>query len=83
MYHMTKATLRDLRYHFDHVETLLQQGKEVQITKRRRVIARLLPPEVVEKAPRPDFAGRLKQIYGRKVMSVSGAELLAQERSRA
>jgi len=40
---MEKATVRDLRYRFPHVETLLQKGEEVQIAKHRRVIAGLVP----------------------------------------
>lgn len=79
--HMKQASLRDLRYHFDRIATLLQEGEEIQITKRKRVIARLLPPSPPAKVPRPDFAARLKQMWGDKVMEVSGAELLAQERS--
>ena len=43
MYHMTKASVRDLRYEFKKIERLLLQGEEIQITKRRRVIARLVP----------------------------------------
>jgi antitoxin (DNA-binding transcriptional repressor) of toxin-antitoxin stability system len=82
MYHMKTATVRDLRYHFDQVEDLLQQGEEIEITKRRRVVARLLPPAITGPAPRPDFSGRLKEIYGGKIMKVSGAQLLAEERSR-
>ena len=82
MYHMRKATLRDLRYRFGVVEDLLQHGEEIQITRRRRVIARLLPPAVPAAAPRPDFAKRLQRIYGDKTMRVSGTELLAEDRSR-
>jgi antitoxin (DNA-binding transcriptional repressor) of toxin-antitoxin stability system len=82
MCHMVKATLRDLRYKFDRVNSLLQRGEEIQITKRGRVMARLLPPASVERPARPDFAGRLKQIYGDKVLDVPGAELLAKERNR-
>lgn len=45
MYHMKKASVRDLRYRFSKVEDLLRDGEEIHITKRKRVIARLLPPE--------------------------------------
>ena len=82
MNHMSKATLRDLRYRFSQVESLLQQGEEVQITRRKRIIARLLPPQPAARAARPDFLARLKRIYGNKVLTVSGAQLLAQERDR-
>jgi antitoxin (DNA-binding transcriptional repressor) of toxin-antitoxin stability system len=79
---MRKASVRDLRYRFPEVERLLQQGENIEITKRKRVIAHLLP--VASRAPRqrPDFLARLRAIYGTKVLKVSGAELLARERSR-
>ena len=82
MHHMRKASVRDLRYRFREVETLLHEGEVIEITKRKRVIARLMP--VVARPPikRPDFLARLRRIYGNKKLRVSGAELLAQERSR-
>ena len=82
MYHMRKASVRDLRYRFSEVERLLQNGEEVEITKRKRVIAHLRP--VVSRTPgrRPDFLARLRAIYGARMLRVSGAELLAQERGR-
>src|SRR5271156_677078 len=82
MYHVKKASVRDLRYGFKRIERLLHQGEEVQITKRRRVIARLVPDgaEAVKKTP--DFLARLRTIYGDKVLTVSGAELVSSDRSR-
>jgi antitoxin (DNA-binding transcriptional repressor) of toxin-antitoxin stability system len=80
MYHMRKASVRDLRYRFSEVEDLLREGKEIQITKRRRVIAKLVPEPEVKAGGRPDFAARLRKLYGSKVMKVSGARLLAEER---
>src|SRR5712692_7841087 len=82
MYHMRKASIRDLRYRFSVVENLLREGEEIQITKRKRVIARLLPPEPPATAPMPDFLARQKKVFGKKRLKVSGAELLAQERER-
>ncbi len=83
MYHMKKATVRDLRYRFAAVEDLLRDGVEIQITKRKRVIARLLPP-VAEAKPvaMPDFLARQKKMFGRKKLKVSHAELLATSRER-
>ena len=82
MYHMKKASVRDLRYGFKKIEHLLQQGEEIQITKRRRVIARLVPEKARSAAQMPDFLERLRAIYGDKMLEVSGAELIAQDRSR-
>jgi len=82
MYHMKKASIRDLRYAFKKIERLLHQGEEVQITKRRRVIARLVPEGVESSAAVPDFLGRLRKIYGEKMLTKSGAQLLDEDRSR-
>lgn len=81
MYHMKRATLRDLRYRFPAVESLLDAGEEIEITRRKRVIARLLPPAKPSRRKRPDFLARLKQMYGTKRLEVSGAELLQKERA--
>ncbi|HEY3738416.1 MAG TPA: hypothetical protein VGL53_01165 [Bryobacteraceae bacterium] len=73
---MKQASLRDLRYNLDRLAALLQEGEEIQIMKRESVVALLLPP-----APRPDFAARLKQMWGDRFMEVSGAALIVEERS--
>ena len=82
MHHMKKASVRDLRYRFSVVEDLLRDGHEIQITKRKRVIARLLPPEPVVPLQMPDFLGRMKKIFGKKRTRLSGAQQLAAERER-
>jgi antitoxin (DNA-binding transcriptional repressor) of toxin-antitoxin stability system len=81
MYHMPKASVRDLRYKFHEVEDLLRQGEEVEITKRKRVIAKLVPADKPE-VKRPDFAGRLKKIFGNRVLKVTGAEIISRDRER-
>ncbi len=82
MYHMKNATVRDLRYRFREVEDLLREGEEIEITKRKRVIARLVPLKSTTPSLRPDFLARLKKIYRNKPQRVSGAELISRERAR-
>ncbi len=82
MYHMRVATVRDLRYRFSKVEDLLREGEEIQITKRKRVIGKLIPPRPSIPARLPNFLARLKEVYGNKTLKVSGAELVARERDR-
>lgn len=82
MYHMTKASIRDLRYGFKKIERLLRQGEEIQITKRHRVIARLTPESAEPHAEFPDFLKRLRARYGEQILAVSGAELIEEDRSR-
>ena len=82
MYHMRKASVRDLRYAFKKIERLLHEGEEIQITKRRRVIARLVPERASRKKGVPDFLARLRLIYGEKLLAVTGADLVSEDRNR-
>jgi len=82
MYHMKSVTVRDLRYDFPKVERILREGKEVKITKRNKVIAKLVPESSAAGVPLPDFAQRLKEIYGDRVLETSGAELIREDRDR-
>ncbi len=79
MYHMKTMSVRDLRYRFPQIEAELRDGEAIAITKRKRVIARLVP-ERSAPTETPDFAALLKNIYGKKKMKVSGAELVAEQR---
>jgi len=79
MYHMKSVSIRDLRYRFPRVEAKLREGEELAITRRNRVIARLLP-EKPAKPSVPDFSARLKANYGNEPAEVSGAELISLQR---
>jgi antitoxin (DNA-binding transcriptional repressor) of toxin-antitoxin stability system len=52
---MRTATVRELRTHFPELEALLFSGETIAITKRRRVVATLVPATA---ATRPDFKAR-------------------------
>jgi antitoxin (DNA-binding transcriptional repressor) of toxin-antitoxin stability system len=77
-----KPAVRDPRYRFRQVENLLCESEEIQMTKRKRIIARLVPAKPAIPSRRPDFLARLKKIYRGKPLKVSGAELTSQERDR-
>ena len=79
MYHMKTVSVRDLRYRFPQVEAQLRDGQAIAITKRKRVIARLVPERPPSGKP-PDFMAMLKRIYGNKKFKVSGADLVAMQR---
>jgi antitoxin (DNA-binding transcriptional repressor) of toxin-antitoxin stability system len=68
---MKIATVRQLRHDFGSVLCWIDEGEVVGIRKRGKLIALLSPPPA-PKPPkarkRPDFLGRLKRIYGNKVL---------------
>lgn len=70
--HMKTATVRDLRNDFSRIEGWLREGEEVRIEKRGQPLAVLAPyRESAESGTirNPDFAARLKAIWGDRVFS--------------
>ncbi len=52
---MKIATVRELRTAFPRIESWLSEGERVLITKRKKVVAELSPPQTRKK---PNFARR-------------------------
>jgi len=73
MYHMKTATVRDLRYNFPQVEAWLAHGEEIELTKRGRVVGRIVPESTApKKIKMPDFAARARKMCGgRKIDTAS------------
>ncbi|MGD0412959.1 MAG: type II toxin-antitoxin system prevent-host-death family antitoxin [Verrucomicrobiota bacterium] len=64
---MKTATVTKLRQHFGSLLNWVEEGEAVSISKRGKVIALLSPPPRNRRhrgPKRPDFAARLKRIYG-------------------
>jgi len=77
---MKTASVRDLRFSFGRIEQILRDGEEVQITKRRQVVARLLPATASTTPEMPDFMARIRSIYGDERLNISGATLISEDR---
>lgn len=68
---MNTATVRQIRHDFGAVLNWVEEGEQVEISKRGKVVALFtLPPAPRPTRPkkRPDFAARLKRIYGDKAL---------------
>jgi hypothetical protein len=80
---MKTVTVHELRYHFPKVEGMLRPGEEIGVTKRGRLIARLTlepDPDLAGKSSLPDFLGQMKEIFGDRVLTVTGAEIISADR---
>jgi len=77
---MKTVTVRQLRHDFGTVLDWIEGGERVEISKRGKIIALLSPPTPIKAKPkrRPDFAARLKRIYGDKVF---GDNIVVEERN--
>lgn len=78
---MKTATVRDLRNNFSVLETWLAEGEQIQIKKRGQAVAMLTAfASDATTVTRPDFAARLKKIWGDRVFSEAEiAEMKAYE----
>lgn len=81
---MKTATVADLRNDFRRVSAWVSEGQSVAITKRGRVVARLVPPdggaEAKDRKPfkMPDFEAQRRAIWGNK-KPMTAAEVKAMD----
>lgn len=69
--HMKTATVADLRNHFPKIAAWISTGEDVLVTRRGKVLARMIP-ECADrkKTKKPDFAARRKETWGGRVFSL-------------
>ena len=65
---MKTASVRDIRQNFPAVMRWIEEGENVAITMRRKIVARLIPERapITRTAPTPDFDSISKRIFGAK-----------------
>jgi prevent-host-death family protein len=78
---MKTATVRDIRHDFGRILSWVEEGQQVEITKRRRIVARMVPvkPRSV-KMEWPDFEARLKNTFPSGVKGKPVSEVISEER---
>ena len=81
---MKTATIRQIRNDLNTVLEWVAKGQEVVVTRRRRPVARLLPPRADDQRPvvMPDFARRLSGRFGNKRMEAVKAIIEEREAGR-
>ena len=79
---MKTASIRDVKHDFNRILAWVNNGEEVAITKHRRTVARLLsahPSKKTTAARMPDIAGRLRKVFGGKMISDKAVKALLNE----
>jgi prevent-host-death family protein len=68
---MKTATVRELRNEFSKLEAWMQEGEQIEIVKRGKPVARLVPAGKPRrrKLVKPDFMAQLEEIWGDRVFS--------------
>jgi len=78
---MKTTTVRQLRHDFGTILNWVEEGEEVSVSKRGKIVALISPPRrpnPQRRKKRPDFAARLKRIYGNKVLT---GNIIVEERN--
>lgn len=68
---MKTATVRQVRHDFGTVLNWVEEGEQVEVSKRGKIVALITPPPVpspVRGRKRPDLAARLKLRDGDRVI---------------
>lgn len=67
MLNMKTATIRDVQHHLNKVLAWVENGEEVQVTRRNKPVAKIVPAGIVAaRGKLPDFAARAHDIWGNK-----------------
>ena len=70
---MKTATVRELRNEFPRIEAWVHEGESIQISKRGKVIATLVPTlgnaSADSRAPKVDIMARLQKTWGVRVFT--------------
>jgi antitoxin (DNA-binding transcriptional repressor) of toxin-antitoxin stability system len=66
---MKIATVADLRNHFRHISAWIEDGEAVEIVKRGKAFARLVPVTGLAKTAKVDFRAQRKRIWGNRAFS--------------
>ncbi len=63
MLYMKKASVREIQHNLKAVLKYLDHGEEILITRRNKVIARIIPEAEYQDKEMPDFFSRAKTIF--------------------
>jgi antitoxin (DNA-binding transcriptional repressor) of toxin-antitoxin stability system len=74
---MKRASVADLRNHFRRISAWIEDGETVEIVKRGKAFARLVPIAIPGKTAKVDFRAQRKRIWGSRAFS--SAEIKAMD----
>jgi prevent-host-death family protein len=81
MLDMKSATVREVQHHLSKVLAWVEKGEEVQITRRSKPIAKIVPTVAPKKrATMPAFAARARQIWGETPVGKSLSQRVLDDR---
>ena len=77
---MKQTTIRELKHEMSKVLAMVEAGETVEVRRRKKPVAILSPPDRGKAVERPEFAARMKAIYGESVLECTGTDLVGESR---
>ena len=81
MTHMRTATVREAQHNLPKILRAVSRGEVVEITRRNRVVARLVPAGSRPVEGLPDFLARARAIWGRRAPGKATSEIVIEARA--
>ena len=81
MLNMKSASVRDVQHHLSKVLAWVEKGEEVQITRRNKTVAKIVPAKARgTRIPLPAFGARARQIWGEIPIGKSLSQTVVNDR---
>lgn len=75
------VSVRELQQNLKRVMARVERGETVEVTRRRRPVARLAPVRSSGVgAPWPDLEARTRAVFGNRVIAPGGADVVVENR---
>ena len=81
MYNMKVASVRKVQHHLSEVLRWVERGQEVSITRRNRIIAKMVPVGIRNPIEWPDFVGRARGIWGDRPRGTPASRIIIEQRA--
>lgn len=80
MHDMKNVPVRELQREIRAILDRVESGESVEITRRGRPVARLVPAKAPRPEPWPDLAARARHVMGRRRVAPPPSQQLSQDR---
>ncbi len=79
MYNMKTATVRQIQHNLNEVLGWVENGEEVHVFRRRKLVAKLVPA-VASTVDSPDFLARAEKVWGERPGGKPLSEIVSEDR---
>ena len=81
MSYMATVSIRELQQNLKRVIERVERGETVEVTRRRRTVARLAPVKATGAASDwPDLEARTRAVFGKRVIKPAGSKVVIDDR---